>query len=344
MRFLVGTYAYPPVPGIYLVNLDEHRSTARIATSCAELPCPSFLSRPATGNFFFAVSEIGQAPGSVATLHLAPEGINLGKSIPSFGTSPCHINYIANHELVVVCNYDEGNVVCYRVNQADGSLSPRQTITHFGAGLHPIRQKSPHPHSSLYDAQHEILLVADLGCDFIYQYTFHEDFLRLSARTPVTPGSGPRHMVSHPNGCIYLACELTNTVCTLKFQQDRYCVVQSITTLPSTYNGQSSVADIHLAPDGRSVYVSNRGHDSITQLKIAADGHLGFVDSYPTHGRTPRNFAIAPDGKSLLVANQDSNNVSLFSIASDSGSLEYQATVLEAEKPAFVMFQAETPN
>ena len=207
------------------------------------------------------------------------------------------------------------------------------------------RQKAPHAHSINLDAANRFAVAADLGLDKVLVYRFDAVKGTLSPNEPpstsVQAGSGPRHFAFHPNGRnAYVINEIASTVTAFQYDAAQGVLkeVQTLSTLPKGYTGDTSTAEVQVHPSGKFLYGSNRGHDSIAVFAIEANGNLRYVENTPTGGRTPRNFGISPDGKYLLAANQQSDNVVVFKIDSKSGRLTSTGNTLEVPSPVCVKF------
>jgi len=192
------------------------------------------------------------------------------------------------------------------------------------------------------DPQNQFALAADLGVDKIFVYRT-QDVYRKSAVNPVfeansEPGGGPRHVAFHPNGrFVYAVKELTATVACYTFDPQTGALqqIQNLATLPADFHGPNLCADLHVTPNGKFLYVSNRGHDCIARLAIdPLTGRLTRLGHTPTLGKTPRNFAITPDGGLLLAANQESDSIVAFRIDSSTGDLTPTGEVTRVPSPA----------
>jgi 6-phosphogluconolactonase len=191
--------------------------------------------------------------------------------------------------------------------------------------------------------------VPDLGANVIWVFRFDQTSGMLTmleeAAVEISPEAGPRHLIFHPNGQhAYLANELNNTVSVFALGQDGYSLdlQQELPTLPSDFSGNSSVADIHITPDGRNLYVSNRGHDSLAHFQVGENGELTPTGQTSVSGSFPRNFVIHPDGKSLYVANQNTDNIVHFTIDADTGELTEQGQY-QTPTPVCLQFRKMLP-
>jgi 6-phosphogluconolactonase len=213
------------------------------------------------------------------------------------------------------------------MDEAGHLLPEKQLFRHAGSSVHPVRQKGPHAHSVIFSDTGK-LFVPDLGIDQLKGYDCRGGMVIPDDASSVTvaPGNGPRFGEFSQDGKhFYLINELGSSITHFTYEKDRMTQRETITTLPEDFNGENICSDLHIAPNGKFLYASNRGHDSITVFGIGADGALSEVERVACGGKTPRNFAIDPDGKFLLVGNQDSDTIVVFAIQQD-GRLQYIKT------------------
>jgi 6-phosphogluconolactonase len=258
----------------------------------------------------------------------------------SQGGSPCYVTVSPQGGDVLVANYSGGNVALLPI-QPDGSLGPASDVEqHEGSSVNEQRQKGPHAHCIVTDSAGGYAFSADLGIDRVLIYRLEEDALTPAGHALVAPGAGPRHFTFHPDGDrAYVINELNSTVTAFAYEDGALEETQTIGTLPDGFDGDNFPADIHVSSDGRFVYGSNRGHDSIVVFGIDPDsGMLSPVQHEGTGGEWPRNFALDPTGRFLLAANQRTNNIVVFSIDSESGRLTPTGQTLEIPSPVCVRF------
>jgi 6-phosphogluconolactonase len=345
----IGSYAAADQSGIYAFTFEVATGALIPLGSFAGVVNPSFLVVHPNRRWLYAVSETSQQgdglPGSVWAFRYTsdPWSIEPINHQISGGDAPCHLQIDPSGRWLLVSNYSSGRVAVLPI-LADGALGEMtDLIQHHGSGPHAGRQEGPHAHSTIFTPDHRFAIVADLGIDALLVYIFDPQSGRLHAhgRIATRPGAGPRHMVFHPDGKhLYAANELDNTmgVYTYDATTGELREIQVIETLPP-HASENYVADIHVAPAGDRVYVSNRGHDSIAVFQVQVDGRLANLAIIPCGGRFPRNFALSPDNRFLLVANQYSDEVVVLPVPDDAKSPEMptaQATISGASCVHFV--------
>jgi len=354
MRIYVGNRS----PGeTFIRRLSLSLADGSLAAEGEPTPAanPSFLALHPGGRFLYAVDETGTAAaapgGAVAAFAIEPESgalapLNLQ---PSGGASPCHLSFDSAGRYLFVSNYWGGSIAVFPIGP-DGALGPASAFVQHGGGATAAgRDSGPHAHSIRVDAADRFAIVADLGRDELLVYRFDRAKGTLACHEPASaalaPGAGPRHFVFHPDQRHgYVVNELDSTVTMLAYDagNGRLTAIQTVSTLPAGFAGDNAAAEVAISPDGRLLYASNRGHDSLAIFAIADDTRrLGAVSHQPTFGRTPRHFAIDPTGAYLVAANQDSDSVIVFSIDRASGRLTPVGRPLHVRRPFCVVFAAE---
>ena len=352
LRVYVGTYTGPKSKGIYSFVMDTADGRLKSEGLAGEVASPAYLAVHPSGRFLYASNELdsfaGKKSGAVSAFAVDKKTgkLTLLNQQPSGGRGPCYVTVDPAGKNVLVANYSSGSVASFPV-AADGKLGDAAaTIQHTGSGPDRGRQEGPHAHSINVDAAGRFAVAADLGVDKLFVYRFDPAKGSLVANDPpagsVAPGSGPRHFAFHPDGRhAYVINELTSTVTGFDYDAKVGTLreVQTLSALPADWSGKSWAAHILVHPNGRFLYASNRGHDSIAIFGIdEKTGRLTVVGHEPTQGKNPRNFGIDPSGTWLLVANQDSGSLVLFRIDAKTGKLEDSKLKAEAPSPVCVRF------
>ena len=256
----------------------------------------------------------------------------------SVGNSTCYVSVHSTGKYVAAGNYSSGNLVYYSAN-SDGSINPPINIKHEGFGPVKGRQDAPHVHSTVFSPDNKYLLVPDLGIDKVMIYPLDASGNIQSNKAgfvKLAPGSGPRHIEFHPNGkWAYLMEELSGNMTALSYAKGKLTVLNSVNGYPTDYKGPYGSADVHVSPDGKFVYGSNRGESNTMGIfKIdPKTGKIALVGTQSVLGLTPRNFNFDPTGNKLLVANQNSNEVVVFDVNRETGLLTDTGTRLSVSKP-----------
>jgi 6-phosphogluconolactonase len=347
----VGTYTElegSQSEGIYVYRMDPSSGELTSEKSVKGVLNPSFLEIHPGGRFFYVVNEVqnygGQPGGGVSTFSIEPDQVNFLNDQLSQGSDPCYVSVEQTGRFVLVANYTSGSIAMLPT-QSDGRLGPAcDMIQHAGSSVHPERQTGPHAHCILPDPTNRFAVAVDLGLDklLIYQMDLENGKLHKHAEVDVQPGAGPRHLTFHPNGQFaYLINELNSTLIGYRYHAGnaQFEELQTVPALPKDFHGENLCADIHISPNGKYLYASNRGHDSLVCFFIDENtGELIYQNHTSTEGREPRNFAIDPSGAFLLVANQKTNSIVTFGIEPESGELSRTGHRLEVPMPVCLKF------
>ncbi|PYP64729.1 MAG: 6-phosphogluconolactonase [Gemmatimonadetes bacterium] len=351
----VGTYTEGGrTDGIYLVRFDTRSGELRQVGAVNAGENPSFLAIHPNGRVLYAVNEVekrdGKATGGVSAFAIAGESGSLTRinEQSSEGGAPCYVSVDRRGRVVLVANYAGGNVALLPIQKAGGLAPATNVAQHQGTGPNAERQEAAHAHSIVTDPSNRFALSADLGIDRVMLYRLDAEGGELhhveSGDAHLRPGAGPRHLAFHPKlPLVFVANELDSTVTTLRFDGDRGALtpLATVSTLPAGWTGTNYPADIHIAMSGRTLYVSNRGHNSIAVFSVApATGVLALLQTIPTEGDWPRNFSLDPTGRWLLVANQKSGSVVVFARDRDSGRLTLTQRRLALPSPVCLRFRA----
>ncbi len=306
MDFFVGTYTRMGGPGIASCSLDAGKLSLRYAV---ELPNPTYVILSAKQDRLYSVSSdsaSGGPGGSAAAYAVGAGGLQLLSRHDTVGTGPCHLCLSPDERFLYTANYQSGTVSVFPV-AGDGAIGEQiQFIQHAGRGPHPERQAGPHAHQVTFVPGTSLLCVIDLGLDavMVYEQDPQTGRLTLHDRLDVEPGLGPRHLVYGPEGVAFLLHELGNQVSVIVRDAGKWTTRQTIPMLPAGYAGKSTAAAIRLSADGKRLFASNRGHDSIAVYDVAPDSSLALAGIHPTGGGGPRDFVLLDD-RALLIAHQD---------------------------------------
>lgn len=345
---LVGTYSNEDNSnGIQVYRFNTGTGGFDFVSKSTDVTNPSYLAVGTDGTRVFSVSEVGQGKGEVHSFSFDPSSGMLSRigSVTSAGDHPCYVSVSDDQKVVFVGNYSSGTLTAIRV-APDGTLDPAvQTIHHEGGSVNKQRQNRPHVHAVVPSPDGRFLMVPDLGTDKVHIYsinTSHDTPLQPAGAASITPGGGPRHLTFHPNGrYAYVIRELDAAVTVFDYKGGKLREKQSITLLDPAFQGRVGAADIHVSPDGKFLYGSNRGEaNEITIFAIGKEGKLTYAGRQSTIGRTPRNFAIDPTGNFLLAANQDTNDVVIFKRDSKTGLLQDTGKRIQVDKPVCLKFVA----
>lgn len=347
LRFYVGTYTGGKSQGIYMATLDTETGKVSGPKLVAETKNPSFLAIHPNRKYLYAVGEVsefqGKKSGAVVAFSIDPKtgDLTLINKQASSGGAPCHLVVDRKGRYVLFANYGGGNVGVMPIGK-DGSLGKMcGFVQHEGSGP-TDRQKGPHAHSINIDANNRYAVAADLGLDKLITYRLTgKGKLKPVAEHREKPGAGPRHFTFHPNGKFgYLLNELNATVSALGYdpKTGKFQALQTLSTLPEDFEGRKSCAEVRIHPEGRFLYCSNRGHDSIAVYQVANDGRLTRVQIVKTGGQEPRNFNLDPTGQFLLAENQRSDTIVVFRIDSKTGKLKPTGQVVECPTPVCIRF------
>ncbi|MEP6743515.1 MAG: lactonase family protein [bacterium] len=354
LLFYVGTYTTGKSEGIYLYRLKLSSGELQHVATTSHVINPSFLALAPSRRYLYAVNEVGEFAGkksgavSAFAFDQRTGQLRLLNQQASLGSDPCYVEVDARGRFVLVANYTGGNVSVFPV-QSDGTLGEATDMKQGqGASVNPERQEGPHAHYIALDPTNQFAYSCDLGTDKIMIFRFDQRLGKLLPGEPpwvqVKPGAGPRHLAFHPTGkYIFVLNELHSTVTAFTRDPVKGSLkeLQTLTTLPKDFTGPNTGAEIVVSADGRFLYCSNRGHDSIAIFAVnPRDGVLTSIGHEFTQGKTPRNVAIDPTGTFLLAANQKSDNIVVFRVDQRTGRLSSTNQRAEVPSPVCLKFTA----
>lgn len=342
-EFLVGTYTDSLNHGINYLYFSPEENLMTVETIAAGIANPSFVIASKDGKKVFSLEEeAGIKGGRVLSFSRNPEtkAIALIDQDDSQGDHPCHISLSPKEDYLILGNYTGGSLTIFQVDSL-GQVNFVQKIQHKGKSINKARQESPHVHSTTFDPEGKRILVADLGTDKIYVYDFtpgNSTPLQLSGEFPVTPGDGPRHLAFSKDGKEVLVVEEMSAVLDVfSYENGKLSPKQRLSLLEEGFTGKVGAAEIRISPDGKHVYVSNRGEaNTLSVFGKKPDGTYIRIQNIPSGGIMPRNFNLTADGKYLLSAHQASNDIVIFERDTISGILSLSPWKATVHKPVYL--------
>lgn len=340
-RIYVGSYTaksadkFGAGKGISICDFDSGNTIDLVSvnTDCKD---PSFLLL--NGKMLYAAEEM---PESTLSAYLISEGrLKRTKTLQLHQKDTCHIQLTSDGKFLSAANYGSGSLSLIGLTP-DGQLAdPVCTVVHQGSSIHP-RQTAPRVHSTLNAPDGRYLLAADLGTDTVTVYSQDRngnltEEPEMGVRVPA--GRGPRHMAFSADGTrLFVVCEISSTLLVYPYDASSGIgeLLEERELIPQTGNETNKAADIHFSPDGRYLYVSVRGSDSIVMMSYA-NGSLGEMKWFPSYGKSPRNFCITEDGKYLITANELSGNIAIILRDRKTGMLAQCAAAMDIPRAVYV--------
>ncbi len=346
-QFFVGTFTSEGAKGIYLCDFDTVTGEIALNNIFPGIDNPSFMKTSHNKKYLYvanrAPKEIESTGGYVSAYEIGSKGNLrfLNKQL-SHGADPCHVDVSPDDKFVAVANYGGGSTALFPLTGNGRLQQASSVIVNEGSGIDKSRQTKPFAHSIKFSPFSNHVFSADLGTDQLNIFTLEGDkMVQYSQKfVKMEPGAGPRHFDFHPDGdVIFVISELNSTITSFKKVGKNWEKQQSISTLPADFKEASYCADIHISADGKFLYGSNRGHNSIAVFEINSDTKLlkavGFVS---VEGNWPRNFALSPDGNYLLAADQKSGNITVFKINKNTGMPEFTGKEIKIPAPVCIEF------
>lgn len=324
----LGTYTFgkDASKGIYRARFDARTGRLGDVQLAAEMASPSFLAVHPSQKFLYAVGEGGGKEGGPVVafaLDARTGALTRLNEEPSGGAGPCHIAVHPKGNYVIVSNYGGGSTAVFRLG-ADGRIAGRTAfVQHQGSSVNKARQEGPHAHCGFFSPAGDRAFSVDLGIDRVKVFAFDPETGRLDDAAyediVTSPGCGPRHIALAPDGKFAYVCgELDSTVHVVELTDTGGKVVQTLSTLPKPVAGNTT-AECLLHPNGRFVYVSNRGHNSIAVFRVGDDRRLTAVGHITGDITIPRNFNIDPTGRWMLIASQEGGKVGVWELDEKTG-------------------------
>ncbi|HLO46353.1 MAG TPA: lactonase family protein [Leadbetterella sp.] len=341
-KILVGTYTQKTSEGVYYVTVDKNSLKSTIVSHSDKIDNPSFLDISKDKKNIYTVCETDGGSVQALKFNQTTGEFRHANIVNSGGAHPCHIALDNTGKWIFTGNYTGGNLGVLPI-KADGTVGePTQIIQHYGAGPNKDRQEKPHVHSVNISPDNKNLFVADLGIDEVVNYAFDAKIGKLKEiqRIKLTAGSGPRHFTFHPSlPYAYVIQELTGKVTLFSYKNGLLKTLEEVSTLPEGSTVNNACADIHISPDGKFLYGSNRFYDTIVTFSInPKTGKLKQLSQTPVGGKVPRNFGISPDGKYVFVANQNTDNIVIFERNDTTGLLKNTGKEINISMPVCIKF------
>ncbi|WP_269410503.1 lactonase family protein [Lentibacillus daqui] len=317
-----GTYTRQTSEGIYRFELDVDAGTLGKTEVAAKVGSPTYVTVRDDNKYLYSVAQDGDQGGVNAyRLENRTGALTKINSQLEDGAPPCHLT--VRGDQVVTANYHKGAVGLYQVDE-QGALQAGSFVFHEGSGPHK-RQEHSHVHYAGFSPDGKYVLACDLGTDELVTYQIEDNGLRRVATLQVNGGSGPRHIVFHPNEKVaYLITELSSEIIVLAYDTETgsFSEKQYIKTIPADFMETNDASAIHISSDGKFVYAGNRGHNSITVFAVDDETNkLSLVEYMPSGGEWPRDFVLDPSENYLVASNQHTGNVVLFARDSETGKL-----------------------
>lgn len=351
-RVYFGTTAASAGKGIFTSVLDVERGLLTEPQLTVEAVRPGIVALHPAGTHLYSIGRpagyTGPRAGSVCAFRLdrATGSLTLLNVQESGGVGPCYLQVDSGGRNILVCHYMSGNCGVLPIAE-DGSLQPLSCVVqHTGSSVHPRRQTDPHPHAIILDAAERYVLVPDLGLDQVLIYKFDPDAGMLTPNdqpfAAVEPGGGPRHIARHPvEPYVYVNLELTSEVTAFRYDAEHgiLTAIQTLSTLPDGYTRMNANAGICPTPDGRFLYVTNRGHNSIAQFAVdPATGKLTSLGFESTRGDVPQTIAMDPSGRCVVVTDRRAGHAAVFRVDRETGLLSYTGCTIDVPNVNSVVF------
>jgi 6-phosphogluconolactonase len=343
-NLLIGTYTKPcESKGIYVYDFDVNTGEFNFKNATENIINPSYLTVSNDNKFVYSVSENDKKSSVSAFGYNSKSGkLDFINYQNPNGLNPCYI--INDDKNVITANYSSGNISVLGINNDRSIGEVKQVVQHTGKSINAKRQEAPHAHMVYFSPDKKYVLANDLGTDKVYVYEYNPnsatEVLKIKSSIDVKPGSGPRHLIFSKDGkYVYVLQELDGTLTSFSYAKGILKKVSETTIVAPEFKGDIGAADIHISPDGKFLYATNRGTaNDISVFKILKNGKLEFVQRTSTLGKGPRNFNIDPTGNFLLVGHQYTNDIVIFKRNKKTGLLIDTGKKIELCSPVCLVF------
>lgn len=327
--------------GIYLAEFDAEKGTLSKPELAVKINAPGFLAIHPEKSLLYATNR----GNTLAAFSIGDDNsLEALGELSTGGQNPTHLSIDATGSTAAIANYGSGSVTTISLD-SDGK--PGEVVSYLeieGSGPNPKRQKEPHAHGAYFDSNNQFVFVPDLGIDktLIYRFDASTSEIKDHGFIASAPGGGPRHMTFSPDEKhAYINNELDNTLLAAAYDPEKgtLTTIGTYPTLPQDFKGNNTTAEVEVHPNGRFVYVSNRGHDSIAVFgRDAETGELSPLQHAPCGTNIPRHFKIDPSGKWLLCGGQKSNNLAVLPLDPETGLLGEPSFTIETPSPICILF------
>jgi 6-phosphogluconolactonase len=335
-QFLIGTYTKKDSKGVYKVTLDPEKKEITKVELAIPSQKPAYL-QVGSDKRVYAVKQIDDQ-GGIASYSLKDDNAKMLSKVLAAGAPPAYVGLDEQRHLLYSANYHTAKVDVFKIND-DGTLVQTDSVLHQGATGPQPEQDSPHVHFADLTPDQR-LVVCDLGMDLVVVYDVSADGkLTAVSRYKSEDGFGSRHIAFHPNGkYAYLLGELSSKLEVLKYNatDGTFSHIQTIKTIPDSWTAHNGAAAIRLSKDGKFIYTSNRGENTIAVFEVQPDFTVKHIQSISTEGDFPRDFNLSSDESFLLASNQNSDNLTLYARDAQTGKLTLLQKDVKCPEPVCV--------
>lgn len=338
LTMAVGTYTDNGSEGIYTFSFDTVTGQVQ-GLDTLQIANPSYVNFNERGTRLYAVSENNEASDSVSAIEIDAKS---GKmkwlgALPTRGAASCYVE--ACGQVLLTANYNGGTMSVFQLSPEGNLERMVGQMKGTTGGPDTARQKIPHVHTARVTPDRRYVLATDFAADRLLRMAFDGMSVNLNSMAVfhLSRDYGPRHIEFSPDGqAVYVIGELSGTVTVFNYNGG---ALQRVQEVKSDTVGARGSADIHITPDGRFLYTSNRlKADGLRIFKVDQKSHQLTSVGYQPTGLHPRNFAITPDGKWLLCACRDSNEIQIFKIDPATGALKQVGKPIALPHPVCIKF------
>ncbi|NWC94396.1 lactonase family protein [Pseudomonas sp. IPO3778] len=331
----ITVYAYAPDTG-----------ACTLVQTLDSLVNPSFLALNPDQTRLYCVHG-DQSEVSSFAIDPASGALQKLNTVSAPGKNPVHLSVDPTHQFLAVAYYEAGSFALFPILEG-GSLGEvgHMEVLQGEPGPHKVEQRSSHPHMIPFAPSGRFVVIPDKGLDSIFVYRVQDNNGTLGAteisRVKARDGAGPRHVVFAPSGKhAYVVNELDSSVTGYAYDAQKGVLTpqEILSTVPSRFTGNNRAAAIVIAPSGKYLYISNRGHDSVATFALAPTGEFSATVHTPSQGRKPRFMNLTPDGSRLYVANEETDTIVAFDVDQNTGALTANGQMIKTGSPVCMIFK-----